>query len=163
MSIDFSKLSPKEIKICDMLCEGATAKDMAQVFKCAPRTVKAQKNKIFLKLRIEGGLKMVKLAKLYQQYKGLMNTHDAKLNAIEVFKPKHLQIMEYVSEGYSVREIALLMGNSDYVIKNYLRILYDVTGSCNRIELMNWYEAHKETLHGMPTPHNKEMQEMLQV
>jgi DNA-binding NarL/FixJ family response regulator len=53
------------------------------------------------------------------------------------------RVIELVAQGLKNREVADEIGTSEYVIKNYLRIIYDKLGLWNRVELALWYEARK--------------------
>jgi DNA-binding CsgD family transcriptional regulator len=61
--------------------------------------------------------------------------------------PRQWRIVELLAEGYTNFEIAAKMGKSVMVIKNYLRVIYDITGMNNRLELALWYVAVGEKLH----------------
>jgi DNA-binding NarL/FixJ family response regulator len=41
------------------------------------------------------------------------------------------------------KEIAEVIGTTENVVKNYLRVIYDETGMNTRLELALWYESHK--------------------
>jgi DNA-binding NarL/FixJ family response regulator len=60
--------------------------------------------------------------------------------------PKQWRIVELLSEGDTNSEIAAKVGNTVMVIKNYLRVIYDITGMDNRLELALWYVAVGERL-----------------
>lgn len=48
-----------------------------------------------------------------------------------------------VAQGLKNCEIARVMGTTEYVVKNYLRVIYDKIGVWNRVELALWYEARQ--------------------
>jgi|HubBroStandDraft_6_1064221.scaffolds.fasta_scaffold00092_22 DNA-binding NarL/FixJ family response regulator len=52
-------------------------------------------------------------------------------------------IIELVAQGLTNRDVARELGTTEYVIKNYLRAIYDKLGLWNRVELALWYEARK--------------------
>ena len=52
---------------------------------------------------------------------------------------RQLRIAQLVSSGLTNREIARAIGTTEYVTKNYLRLIYDKTGMGNRVELALWY------------------------
>jgi len=39
--------------------------------------------------------------------------------------------------------VAELLGISEHVVKNYLRVVYDKLGLWNRVELALWYESRQ--------------------
>lgn len=41
-------------------------------------------------------------------------------------------------------EIARVVGTTEHVVKNYLRVIYDKLGLWNRVELALWWEARKD-------------------
>ncbi len=53
------------------------------------------------------------------------------------------QIIELVARGLTNRDIAEEIGTTEYVIKNYLRTIFDKLGLWNRVELALWYEARQ--------------------
>lgn len=56
---------------------------------------------------------------------------------------RQLRVVELVAEGLTNREIAQQIGTSEYVVKNYLRAIYDRLGFSNRVELALWYVARQ--------------------
>ena len=60
-----------------------------------------------------------------------------------------LRVVELVAQGLKNSEVAEIIGATEMVIKNYLRVIYDKLGFWNRVELALWYEArkhHEETM-----------------
>lgn len=57
------------------------------------------------------------------------------------------RIIALVAQGMKNCEVARAMGTTEYVVKNYLRAIYDKLGVWNRVELALWYEARQ---HGIP-------------
>ena len=53
---------------------------------------------------------------------------------------KELRIARAVWMGLTNRMVGQEMGNSEAMIKNYLRGIYDKLGVWNRLELALWYE-----------------------
>jgi DNA-binding NarL/FixJ family response regulator len=53
------------------------------------------------------------------------------------------QLIALVAEGFKNREVAEIMGITEYVVKNYLRAVFDKLGLGNRVELALWYEARR--------------------
>ena len=58
-------------------------------------------------------------------------------------RAKQRRIIELVAGAMTGREIAAEIHTTDNVVKNYLREIYDKTGTWNRLELALWWEAHK--------------------
>ena len=53
------------------------------------------------------------------------------------------RIAELVSQGLKNREIALELGITVHVVRNYVGSIYDKLGMNNRVELALWYEARQ--------------------
>ncbi len=52
-------------------------------------------------------------------------------------------IIELVAQGLTNHDVAEALGTTEYVIKNYLRTIFDKLGLWNRVELALWYEARQ--------------------
>jgi DNA-binding NarL/FixJ family response regulator len=57
--------------------------------------------------------------------------------------PRQQQVIELVAQGLKNSEVAEVIGTTEYVVKNHLRIIFDKLGFWNRVELALWYEARK--------------------
>jgi DNA-binding NarL/FixJ family response regulator len=55
-------------------------------------------------------------------------------------------IIKLVAEGWKNGEIGAMIGLSENVVKNYLRIIYDKLGLWNRVELTIWYLEHESEM-----------------
>lgn len=53
------------------------------------------------------------------------------------------RIVKYVAEGLTNQQIAMLIGSTEHVVKNYLGVIYDKTGVWSRLELALWSLEHK--------------------
>ena len=53
------------------------------------------------------------------------------------------RVIELVAQGLKNSEVAEIIGTTEHVVKNYLRIIYDKLGLWNRVELALWYEARR--------------------
>jgi DNA-binding NarL/FixJ family response regulator len=56
---------------------------------------------------------------------------------------KELRIVELVAEGLNNKDIAPLIGNTEPVLKNYIRVILDKTGMNTRLELALWYVSRE--------------------
>ena len=63
----------------------------------------------------------------------------------EVLSARELQIIGFVVQGCKNRQIAGEIGTTEQVVKNYLRSIYDKTGSSDRLELA-LFTLHHRTL-----------------
>lgn len=61
------------------------------------------------------------------------------LPRIDGLTMKQWEITRLVAEGLKNKEIAPLVGTTELVIKNYVRMILDITGMGNRLELALWY------------------------
>jgi DNA-binding NarL/FixJ family response regulator len=61
----------------------------------------------------------------------------------EWLTPKEMKILALIVQGCKNKEIALRLGTSEQVIKNYLRIVYDKTGVSDRVELALFTIHHR--------------------
>lgn len=59
---------------------------------------------------------------------------------------KQLWVAKLVSEGMKNRDIASVIGSTEHVVKNVLRVVYDKLGLWNRVELALWYLANVEKI-----------------
>jgi len=51
------------------------------------------------------------------------------------------RVIALVARGLKNSEVAAIIGTTEHVVKNYLRVIYDKLGLWNRVELALWYEA----------------------
>src|SRR5438309_4098787 len=65
--------------------------------------------------------------------------------------PKELLIVSCVTQGMKNKEIALRVGTTEQVVKNYLRKVYDKLGVADRLELA-LYCLHNRVLENAPKP-----------
>ena len=61
----------------------------------------------------------------------------------ERLSSKELNIVALLTQGYKNREIAIKLGTTEQVVKNYLRNIYDKTGVSDRLELALFTMHHK--------------------
>jgi DNA-binding NarL/FixJ family response regulator len=53
------------------------------------------------------------------------------------------KVIELVAQGLKNSEVAEVIGTTEFVVKNYLRAIFDKLGFWNRVELALWYEARR--------------------
>jgi DNA-binding NarL/FixJ family response regulator len=53
------------------------------------------------------------------------------------------RVIQLVAEGLKNKEVADVIGTTEHVVKNYLRVIYDKLGLWNRVELALWYESRR--------------------
>ena len=66
--------------------------------------------------------------------------------------PKELQILGLIVQGYKNKDIAQELNNSEQVIKNYLRSIFDKTGVSDRLELALFAIHHRILSEADETP-----------
>jgi DNA-binding CsgD family transcriptional regulator len=62
------------------------------------------------------------------------------------------RVIALVAQGLKNSEVAEGIGTTEYVVKNYLRVIYDKLGLWNRVELALWYEARQHEVPGHILP-----------
>jgi len=53
---------------------------------------------------------------------------------------KEFMIVTLLHQGLMNKEIAALVGTTENVVKNYLRVIFDKLGFHNRVEVALWFE-----------------------
>ena len=73
---------------------------------------------------------------------------DAPISARGLYGDRTLstrkqKVVELVAQGLKNGEVAEIIGTSEFVVKNYLRAIFDKLGFWNRVELALWHEARR--------------------
>jgi DNA-binding NarL/FixJ family response regulator len=73
---------------------------------------------------------------------------DAPMSARGLYGTRTLstrqqKVIELVAQGLKNSEVAQVIGTTEFVVKNYLRVIFDKLGFWNRVELALWYEARR--------------------
>jgi two-component system nitrate/nitrite response regulator NarL len=63
----------------------------------------------------------------------------ANLYGLGIPTDREEQIIELIARGFANKEIGKMVGTTEGVVKNYLRVIYDKLGVWNRYELALWY------------------------
>ena len=63
--------------------------------------------------------------------------------------PKELRIVSLIVQGYKNKDIAIELNNTEQVIKNYLRSIFDKTGVSDRLELALFTIHHRVLADGV--------------
>src|ERR1700687_2297983 len=69
-------------------------------------------------------------------------------------RPRQQPVIDLVAPGLKNSEVADVIGTTEHVVKNHLRIIYDKLGLWNRVELALWYEARRHGA-GAQGPHHR--------
>lgn len=56
---------------------------------------------------------------------------------------REYRVIELVAEGLKNKEVAEVIGTTEHMVKNYLRVIFDKLGLWNRVELALWYESRR--------------------
>jgi DNA-binding NarL/FixJ family response regulator len=62
---------------------------------------------------------------------------------VRVPSEREQRVIQLVAEGMKNKEVAEVIGTTEHVMKNYLRVIYDKLGLWNRVELALWYESRR--------------------
>ena len=62
------------------------------------------------------------------------------------FTRKEQRIIALVADGLRNSDIAKMTGTTENVVKNYLRTIFDKTGTWTRLELALWHLKNSEPL-----------------
>src|ERR1700682_2496204 len=78
------------------------------------------------------------------------------LYGTRVPSPRQRQVIELGAQGLKNREVAYVIGTTEYVVRNHLRMIFDKLGFWNRVELALWYEArrHEVPAHSLWQPND---------
>jgi DNA-binding NarL/FixJ family response regulator len=67
----------------------------------------------------------------------------SSLYGTRIPSPRQQQVIALVAQGLKNSEVANVIGTTENVVKNHLRIIYDKLGFWNRVEIALWYEARR--------------------
>lgn len=56
---------------------------------------------------------------------------------------RELEVVRLVASGLKNKDVAIEIGTTENVVKNYLRAIYDKLGFSNRVELALWHVARQ--------------------
>jgi DNA-binding NarL/FixJ family response regulator len=56
---------------------------------------------------------------------------------------KEMKIVALITQGCKNKEIAMRLGTTEQVVKNYMRVIFDKTGVSDRLELALFIYHHK--------------------
>ena len=63
-------------------------------------------------------------------------SRSTNVGGLDLLSPRELEIVNYLAEGWTNREIAERLGLSRHTVKNYLLKVFDKLGVSNRVELV---------------------------
>jgi DNA-binding CsgD family transcriptional regulator len=124
------ELSPKQQEIAVLLGAGLSNKEIAEQLGMATRTVKQHLTRIAMKKGLSG-VHRISIARMYM----------GNARPLPAMTPKARAIACWAIEGLPNKEIAAREGTTEQTVKNYLRTVYDITGTWSRLELATRYGA----------------------
>ena len=68
---------------------------------------------------------------------------EKQLYGNRILAEREYRVIALVAAGLKNKEVADVIGTTEHVIKNYLRVIYDKLGLWNRVELALWYESRR--------------------
>jgi DNA-binding NarL/FixJ family response regulator len=126
---------PREEQVAALLATGATNSDIAHELGIAVRTVKAHCNRLYLRYGLTGNK--------HKRVRLVISMLGAQPTSTPVrISPRMIRVCDLVVLGFTNTQIAETMGTTAAVIKNYLRAIYDVTGTFSRLELAIFWKSH---------------------
>lgn len=126
---------PREEQVAALLATGASNFDIAHELGIAVRTVKAHCNRLYLRHGLTGTRhKRVRLA--------ISMLDDQPTSAPFRMPPRLIRICDLVVLGFTNSQIGERIGTSAAVVNNYLRMIYDITGTFSRLELAIFWSSH---------------------
>ena len=128
-------------RVLELTVRGYSVREIAQELHLSPRTIKSHRERLFVQHGIKSGLKHVILASKYIE-RGTQQL-PFPVQAKRLLSPRFYTVCCLVGKGLTSREIGNVIGTTSNTVKNYVRLIFDLTGTSNRIELMTWWEAHK--------------------
>lgn len=166
-------ISGRQYEVVLLAMRGYQTPDIAKELHMNPRTVKAYFARMFARFRIPNEIsahssqgetlifrsnKKVLLIKLINDVAIKKNLalvegaasgktlgqiffrrHKGPYRQIDIFP----QVIELVAAGHPNAAIAFVIGTTELVVKNYLRVIYDLVGCSTRVELAQRYFTEK--------------------
>lgn len=143
--IDLStvKITSRDHEVLELLVQGLSNIDIGKGLGISPRTVKQHIQRLSHKTRCssdKGNLR----ASLALAYLRLTdpNPDHRELTAESKLSPRCIQVAQLVYRGFTNKQIGEGLGNSEQVIKNYMRVIMDTLGCWSRLELVIYVYFH---------------------
>jgi DNA-binding NarL/FixJ family response regulator len=127
---------PREDQVAALLATGATNSEIAHELDMPLRTVKAHCSRLYLRYGLTG--KRHKRVRLV-----ISMLCDQPTSTPIRMRPRLARVCNLVVLGFTNKQIGKRIGTSEAVIKNCLRMIYDVTGMFSRVELAIFWKSHK--------------------
>ena len=122
---------PREDQVAALLVTGADNSEIAHQLG----TVKAHCNRLYLRYALTGNRhKRVRLV--------ISMSRDQPTSSPVHMRPRLMRVCDLVVLGFTNKQIGKRIGTSEAVIKNFLQIIYAVTGTFSRVELAIFWNSH---------------------
>lgn len=138
MDAPLNSRTVRQKRVVDLLLDGCENADIAKALGISDSTVKEHIKRLCRAHGITGTphSKRIGLAMKLCAAPVELKSTEARLT------PRQLQTVQLVAEGMKNHEIGIRLGTTEHMVKNYLVVIYDITGCWNRLELALWYVNH---------------------
>jgi DNA-binding NarL/FixJ family response regulator len=139
-------LCPRGDQVARLLATGATNSEIALELGIALRTVKAHCNRLYLRYRVRGHA--------HKRVRLVISMLGAQPPSAPVgMRSRLTRVCDLVVLGLTNQEIAETIGTTESVVKNHLRVIYNVTGTFSRLEFAIFWNSHGAAPQAIaPTP-----------
>ena len=126
MSLEL-QTTPGEKRIVALLLEGHDNREIASLTGLQEQVIKNRLREVYRKAGISDRRKRVRLIEVF-------SAKEDKL-VLPTMAPRARQVAELVISGFTNRDVAMQLGVSVQVVKNYVRMVFDACGVWSRTEL----------------------------
>jgi DNA-binding NarL/FixJ family response regulator len=132
----FSFFNPGEGQVAAVLMTGASNSEIAHELGMSLRTVKGHCSRLYRRFGLKvGKRKRVKFV--------TSMLHDQPTSTTVHLNPRQIRVCDLVVLGFTNKQIGERLGTTEFVIKNYLRGIFDATGVYSRLELAIFWKSHE--------------------
>jgi DNA-binding NarL/FixJ family response regulator len=140
----FQSCGEREKACARLVLRGMENKEIGAELGMPTRTVKAHLNRIYTRLGI--GLSAIPHRISRVGLIGAMLNMEQPRPGValcQLFTDAQITLLDFVGLGLRNREIGIRLHTTEYVIKNYMRAIYDRAGVNSRTELVVWWRCHR--------------------
>jgi DNA-binding CsgD family transcriptional regulator len=140
----FQGCGEREKACARLVLRGMENKQIGIELGIATRTVKAHLNRIYLRLGI--GLSTIpRRISRVGLISAMLDMEQPRpgVALCQLFTDAQITLLDFVGLGLRNREIGVRLHTTEYVIKNYMRAIYDRAGVNSRTELVVWWRCHR--------------------
>jgi DNA-binding CsgD family transcriptional regulator len=137
-------LTPRQRQCIHMASEAMSTLEIAQATGISARAVNAQFKQVYMKFGRPTGIVNGISSRIAIVNSVLDLAHEPPGNELcGLFSEKQIGLLDSVRDGLTNSKMAAIFGNTERVIKNYLRVLFEISGTNSRIELAIWWRNHR--------------------